>query len=67
MGLPVRADPQNIITPAAELTAVLAGRLTFDVLTLGLPPRIYLEWRSPDRIAAGRNHPVVAQHHCPKE
>src|SRR6266705_2630463 len=58
------ADP-GPLSLAGEITARLAGRDIYDVITLGLPRRLYLEYRDLTRVICGRNYPVVAAHECP--
>lgn len=63
-GIDVRADPQAIDLEQ-ELTARLAGRLTY-CLTASTWATPRLIHRSPEHISAGRcRHLVVADHHCP--
>lgn len=62
-GLDIRADPLPL-DPAAELAAMLAGRLTFCLnLRAWAPPRLLT--RGHEHIAAGRcAHTVIAEHQC---
>ncbi|KAB8196232.1 hypothetical protein FH608_005500 [Nonomuraea phyllanthi] len=59
----------TIVDPAPldrrnEMLALLAGRNTYDLITEGIPPRLYAEWRCSFRINGTRRHPVVAAHPC---
>jgi hypothetical protein len=63
-GFRVYADPAPL-SIAEEITVRLDDRDLYDVITLGLPLRIYLEYRDLTRVICGRNHPVVAAHECP--
>lgn len=56
-GLDRHIDPAAL-TPAGELTALLARRTTYDL------NGDHLIRRTVHRIAAGRPHPVVADHTC---
>jgi hypothetical protein len=58
------ADPEPLGL-AAEIAAWLDSRMAFDVIKWGIPERLYLEYRTETRIAAGRNYLVVASHGCP--
>jgi hypothetical protein len=62
-GLPIRANPEQL-TVNQEIAARLQGKETYDVITWGLPRKLYLEYRDLTRIKAGRKHPVVAEHPC---
>jgi len=63
-GIHTRLDPEPL-SVNQEIAAILSGRLTYDVLILGLPRRMYPEWRHLLRIQAPRRHPVIATHVCP--
>lgn len=64
--LDVRADPKPL-NPEQELTARLAGRLTYCLrLHPILRPRLIT--RGPDHIRAGRcTHIVIADHQCTRK
>jgi hypothetical protein len=62
-GIFALVDPKPL-DQRAETLALLSGRNTYDLITEGMPPRLYVEWRSALRIAARRRHPVVASHPC---
>jgi hypothetical protein len=62
-GMPVRLDPETL-TINAEIAAILAKRITWDVYILGLPGRMYVEPRDIDRIRADRKRAVIASHTC---
>lgn len=63
-GIKIRLDPEPL-TIHQEIAALLSSRRTYDVLILGLPRRMYPEWRHLLRIRAPRKHAVVATHTCP--
>ena len=63
-GFRAYADPAPL-SLAGEITVRLADRDLYDVITLGLPPRMYLEYRDLIRVICGRNYPVVVAHKCP--
>lgn len=62
-GLLIRADVVNL-TAADEAAALAAGLMTFDLLLLGYPRRLYFEHRDPDRTTSEHAHPVVRDHRC---
>jgi RNA polymerase subunit RPABC4/transcription elongation factor Spt4 len=62
-GMPVRLDPESL-SINAEIAAILAKRITWDVYILGLPGRMYVEPRDIDRIRADRKRAVIASHTC---
>jgi len=61
-GIDVTTDPAPV-SITEEITQLLSGHRSYDVLTWGLPQRIFLEWRDPDRIRT-RKYPVVTTHGC---
>lgn len=63
-GLLVTCDPQPL-TPTNELTALLAGRLTYQLVPVA--GHTELQWRHLLRIRANHPHPVIATHHCPPD
>lgn len=63
-GFRAYADPQPIDVNQ-EIAARLCNRPVYDLLTQGLPKRMYLEYRNLTRVIAGRSYPVVAEHACP--
>jgi hypothetical protein len=63
-GVKTRFNPEPL-TIHQEIAALLTGRRTYDVLILGLPRRMYPEWRHLLRIQAPRKHPVIVTHACP--
>ncbi|MFI6477382.1 hypothetical protein ACIBH1_05580 [Nonomuraea sp. NPDC050663] len=62
-GIFTLVDPQPL-DRHAEMLALLSGRHTYDLITEGIPARLYAEWRSTFRINGARRHPVVASHPC---
>ena len=65
-GLLTHCDPENL-SIGGEIAALLQSRLTFDIHVLGLPRRMFLEYRDTVRIKGSRGYPVVAQHSCGSE
>lgn len=61
-GVKIRLDPETL-TQIAELSALLAGKQTFDLMIWGLPRRMHPAWRDPSRIRS-RRYQVVATHQC---
>lgn len=59
-GVWVECDPDPVDGQLAELTAIGAGRATFDLMA-----HRELVMRGPDRLGR-RESPVLAQHACPK-
>jgi hypothetical protein len=62
-GVPTRCDPGSL-TAQAELIALLSGKQSYDVVTYGLPRRMFFQWRHATRITGERKYPVVATHKC---
>jgi hypothetical protein len=63
--LDVVADPTPL-TPIEEVVTLLAGRLTWHLITEWNRQRI--TWRHPTDIRAGlARHPVIADHQCPPQ
>ncbi|MGH3381348.1 MAG: hypothetical protein ACRDP6_42115 [Actinoallomurus sp.] len=62
-GLYARIEPTPL-DEREELTALLDGRLTYDVYTETYRSAVYLEWRDADRIAGDRTRTVVTDHRC---
>jgi len=60
-GLTTATDPEPL-TIDQEIAALLIGKRTFDIITIG--HRLYLEWRDIIRVKGGRVYPVVAIHIC---
>ena len=60
-GLTTATDPEPL-TIEQEIAALLIGKRTFDIITLG--HRLYLEWRDIIRVKGNRAYPVVAIHIC---
>jgi hypothetical protein len=56
-----RVDPQPI-TPVGELSALLAGRFTYDAIRVG--NRLQLSLRRSSHIATPRVTPVLVEHRC---
>ena len=63
-GFRAYADPRPL-SVNEEIAARMKDASLYDVLTTGLPPRMYLEYRDLTRIICGRSYPVVAAHCCP--
>ncbi|MET9517009.1 hypothetical protein [Streptomyces sp. NPDC002994] len=64
--LDVTADPQPLDT-AAEILALLEGRLTWHLVEGALGTR-RITWRGTTHIRAGpARHPVLRDHHCPPQ
>lgn len=67
--LDVVADPEPI-TPLQEIHTLLAGRLTWHLVTekWGVGSGQRITWRGATNIQAGpAKHPVVADHECPPQ
>jgi hypothetical protein len=64
--LDVVADPEPL-TPMQELLALLAGQLTWHLVTGSLGTQ-RITWRTATSIRAGPpRHPVIADHTCPPQ
>ena len=61
-GLTIAVDPQ-VIDLTAEVTARIAGRGAYDIISMGAA--VYLVYRDLFRVCAQRGYPVVADHECP--
>lgn len=61
-GITIIVTPQPL-SIAGEITALLSGRRTYDILVHGIPRLLFLEWRDTSRIRS-RKHMVVASHPC---
>lgn len=61
-GIHIRLDPETL-NAEQELAALLSGRMTYDLMVLGLPRRMHPAWRDQTRIRS-RRYQVVATHQC---
>lgn len=60
--IPVRCDPV-VLTPPDELAALLAGRMTYELIPSGTTAQ-RIRWRSPEVIRGATGYPVFAEHVC---